>query len=259
MSVDPSWFSRLAAQHGPFPHSFLSIDTETSGLSADSGDVILEVGFCRVENGVVAETGSTILDWTKAPNVSSAWLRKRLDQTRQSFADKGKPYPWSLEKLAQAGSDPLDVLADFLVLIENYAADGGAVVGHNLIGFDKGFLEKSWRRALYHDGEVFGENLWDTAAYCKSCQLGWHPEKTETLKTFSERVLRRPMKGIKYSLDTWAVPAFELKSKYALDVAKAHTAGFDSLVAAYLLLEMKKMAETATAGKPPALTANAKG
>lgn len=230
-AVNVAWLERWVRQFGPIPDNVLLIDSETSGVSQEH-DLVLELGHAVVRNGVVMESGSVILDWTRCESIDRDWLRRRLDSTREKLVSDGKQYHWTLDVLS-SGICPVDALMHYLVRLEFHAREGLVLAGHNSVCFDFPLLRRAFNRFLDSDFEA-PENCLDTGAIEKGMQAGWFPEQNETPASYARRVIRRPAR-IKWSLDRHCAPKYQLAQRCGLDMRGAHRAEFDCLLAAGLL------------------------
>ena len=238
MEVWKRWMREWVRVYGPLPQDYLVIDCETSGLSLNE-DPVLQLGWCHVVNQEIVENGSTILNWTNHPDVDPAWLKRRLEWTRDKVTKRGKPYNWTMGKLA-TGEDPVDALSGFFHRVLSWLPS--VIVGHNTIRFDSPMLSAHLRRFLHYSYELPAESIMDTGCFIKAAQMDWMPDPMEPPWKFASRVLHAPCR-IKWSLDGYAVPVLGLDKKYNLDTSLAHTAAYDSRVAALVLETMRELAQ----------------
>src|ERR1035438_8533513 len=64
------------------PDNYLCGDTETSGVVVNQ-DLILQLGYCLVENRKAVDTQDILLNWPDSGLVPEEWLRDRLEETRK--------------------------------------------------------------------------------------------------------------------------------------------------------------------------------
>ena len=239
MSEDvASWLACWVNQYGHFPDDYLVIDTETTGLDRQD-DVIVQLGYCRVENREVVENVAYVLDWTDH-TLNQDWLCGRLESTGQRLREKGHTYSWTLEKLASEGKPPIDVLFDLLGRLREYG--GKMLAAHNGVGFDVPMIEAHLKRFLALPF-TFPKQLWDTGVMEKAIQLDVRPRPGEPLLVFCKRVLGIRAAGVKWSLDRHCTPKYQLDHKYGLDTSRSHTADYDAYVTSCLLEEFRQLAQ----------------
>jgi DNA polymerase III epsilon subunit-like protein len=251
-----------------FPSRYVSLDIETTGFDRRQ-DLIVEIGWCVVIDGAVVENRSTILDWTRNANIDQAWLQQRLIEVKASVELKdGKPtgrtYHMTYGRMAAEGKPAVETLLEEHINLLIQESAGHPIVGHNWLNFDSQMLAVAM--SLLRGGErmktdaghyrkideivcsgAFGCPAFDTGMALKAHQLGTAggglPRPGETSRDFFYRVGRIFAKGVRWSLDGYAVPTFGLEKKYGLDPTQAHSAAYDALVTHYLLQELLKLAK----------------
>ena len=57
------------------------------------------------------------------------------------------------------------------------------------------------------------------------------------------RVMRKPVKGVYSNLDRHCVTKYKLTEKYDLNMADAHTAGFDAMLTHLLMEEFRELSQ----------------
>lgn len=231
------WLRSFNECIGRIPDNYLVIDTETSGLSQHS-DLILQVGWCEIEQRRVVDNGGALLNWFDSPGlIDVPWLRRRLLTTRAAIEAKGDTYRWN-ERMLRAGKPPLEVLADLLVRLQ--AHDLPAIVAHNGYRFDGPMIASHFRRFLLKEFHIPDHQFWDTGALEKGIQMDLRPVSGDTPISFADRVMAKPAK-IKWSLEKHCAPKYWLAQRFDLDMSKAHTAPHDCLVTHHLLEVFREM------------------
>lgn len=232
------WLNEWCNYYGQLPEDYLVFDCETSGLDREE-DLILQLGWCVVENRKVIENEGVILNWANCPYVDRLWLKYRLELSTRHLQNKGREYGWTLERL-QTGEKPLDSIAGFLSKIIDWLPN--KVVAHNGIGFDIPIINSHLRRFLNYDFEIPLESVIDTGAIVKASQLNLLPDKDENTGEFATRVLAKPSRT-RWSLDKYCVPTWELDKKCGIDLELAHSAPYDCLICYHLIEELRKQIE----------------
>ena len=69
-----------------------------------------------------------------------------------------------------------------------------------------------------------------------------YPTPEETVYKFLRRVGRTPRKGVFWALDRYCEDKYGLSKKANVDKSQAHTAGTDSLLTAFLVEEIRQLA-----------------
>ncbi len=173
-----------------FPRSYIAWDLETSGLDPITCK-ILEIGAARVEDGVILETRSWLLNWDiEIPEVITGitGITKELIQAE--------------------GRDPIECLREFLSFMG--VAKGEEVhphLTHNGIKFDIPFLvEAMLRNSIYSDIEIvtlkslLNNQAIDTAVLVKGKKINALRKWNETFYEYAGRVMNVRAPGVKYNV-----------------------------------------------------------
>jgi hypothetical protein len=249
--------------YGPnFPNDRLVIDVETTGVRFHNfqeavkrgwkhfdGDLITELGFCHVKENEVKSTETLVLDWTMVPSINKQALANRMAETKRHMEidqfgqPTGKSYKMSMERMQDEGADPVEVLSLFHETLEDARTKKHFIIAHNGYAFDSRMFEdhfQFWCKKMFR----FGDNeIFDTGMVIKASQSNQVPWTTDTSRSWSARTYAQRLKGIKWSLDRYAVPLFGLAEKYNLNMDEAHGAGFDCYVSDCLFREMLAIAK----------------
>lgn len=245
------WFDWACERLGGWPSSYLAIDVETSGLDA-AKDVILEWGYCRVENGRTVEQRSTFLDWRNHAVVPFWYIQQRVSRLAQEFAEAGKPYTRTLARLNAEGLPADAVLREMDRVLSDAHKTNTVMVAHNGT-FDERMIAANLAGFRISAGFSFRPNGWvDTAAAEKASQISIPPRNDESLNSYWRRVSSVRAKGIKSSLDTHCFQKYGFDTNYGLSKANMHSAGMDAYCCHLLMEEFRKLGR----GKPKASPAN---
>lgn len=227
-----------------FPRRFVAVDTETTGLSVDD-DLILQLGYCLVENGKVVERSSLILDWTSRPDlVDEDVLQERLTSRAERMQD-GRYTP---AMLAEEGVDPVCGLLAYQSFVGHLLSEGYGLSMHFGLRFDWPLLASMFEDFLGHVPDWTEFPLWDTAAIEKAMvraegdPKAWlMPEPGDSATAFMRKVLYRGGRH-KFNLGLCA-------EKYGLDIGSEslHDASTDAWLTA---LTLEKQRERIFSGSP---------
>lgn len=233
-----------------FPESYLCIDLEYTGFNAQK-DLIWEIGHVLVENRVVVDQLSVVLDWTNHPVIPGRWLREAISRSNLRMQEYGKPTALSWDLLAEEGLEPNKVLDFYFNLITKARKRGLCLVGHNgystdermLVGHFEGFLQK---RFVLGDNELFDTGAIEKATLVvesgvspdKKSQCWWLPRDGDTLRAYFSRVCHHPAKGIHWNLME-SIQRYGLDKKHDLDMTKCHRADFDAYLCHLLMEEFR--------------------
>lgn len=258
-------FRALRNRYKCFPDDYMVIDLETTGLDPHA-DLIGQIGHCVVVDRKPVNTVGIVLNWAAHPGVDHAWLQRRLEETKYHVENKdgnptGRRYCLSMQRMLQEGADPIPILAFYLDWLKEIRQQGKFIIAHNGYNFDCRWLEVAFKRFLgatwrFGDNEVF-----DTGMAEKASQANIMPWQEESLRAFSERVGDQRLKGVRWALDHHCAPKYGLAKKYNIDIAKAHEAGHDCLMAHYLFEEFRNLAgeENKHAASQPAQGSGSNG
>lgn len=114
---------------------YVSVDIETTGLNPLT-DVITEIGAVKIENGVITETWTTLIDPKRKLDPKNIALTGITDEMLE-----GQPL---IE----------DVFGDFALFTE-----GCKLVGHNIIDFDSRFLESCAKKIGYEFSKEYEDTV----------------------------------------------------------------------------------------------------
>jgi DNA polymerase III epsilon subunit-like protein len=261
-------FDMMRANFEDFPNNYLSFDTETTGGRPHKGrtrhfdgDLITELGYCHVRDGVAIDYAGFVLNWFCVKDINRQALINRLRETKQHIEFDRDGYPtgktchMTAERMEEEGSDPLQVLEAFMDLLAEAKERKRFYVAHNG-SFDMRMLKCHFEYWLGKPFTFAPNSLVDTGMIFKAGQTGLQPWIGDTLDEWANRVCSTMARGIKWSLDRDCTPTYRLVEKYDLDPSEAHNAAFDSYVAHLLFEEYKKVA-SGEIEEPPLVSLNA--
>lgn len=227
-----------------WPRTYCCLDSEYCGNNAEK-DLIVEIGHCIVEDGHVIDQASFILDWTKSDIVPRRWLEASISRIQSRMGDGWKI---TVPVMEEQGLEPIKVLSFYYDLFKTWSKRGLPFVAHNgysadermLAGAFEGFLSKRFTfgdNSLFDTGAVHKASLImaDRKAFSASIVAKMQPGPTDTLRSYFKRVTGSIVKGVKWNLGD-CLKYYDLTSKYVLDDASFHSAGFDSYCT-HLLME----------------------
>lgn len=248
----PSWRDLIGTN---LPSSYCSVDLETTGFSKDY-DLIVEYGHCLVDNGQVVDRLNLVLDWTRHPIIPQGWLAQQLDYVRNRMAERGMTYHMTMRRLRDEGIDPIKGLNFIYEFLSTLRSNGSFFTTHNGYRFDEDMLAHSFVGfEVCQTRFSFGDfSLFDTQAIEKSRVCARDPKARvrtdDTLRSWCKRLCYMNSGRLRTDLLSCA-NKYRLPEKYGIDMAMAHTAGFD----AYLthLLFQEQCASVAPADTPSAV------
>lgn len=189
-----------------FPRSYIVWDLETTGFDPIN-DRIVEVGVAIVRDGLVIDQWSSLINFEG-------------EMSEGAFAAHGI----SKEMCEKEGKPEREVIAR---LFQNIL-DCEAHVTHNGTRFDIPFLkhamillqQENGSQMPVSPGDILRENHIDTAAIYKGGKMGEAKDWKEGWHEYFYRVLSKPVKGLKYNVDTcceeFGIPIDEMTRHRAL-------------------------------------------
>jgi DNA polymerase III epsilon subunit-like protein len=232
--------ARWSRDLGELPCDYITYDLETTGVEAD--DLIVELGYCSVIDGIATEYHSHVLDWTQISGIDDDWLQYRLQFCADNMRKNNRVAHMTYERMKTEGSHPEIVLREYVELFEEARDNNVLIVGHNAVQFDNPRVESAAVEWLGLDDWTFPNLVFDTAAVVKATLTQMPPHRDESLQEYFLRVLERPAPNVKYNLDSYCVEKFGLLDKYSIDISMSHTAGFDAMLTHLLFEEIRNSA-----------------
>jgi len=226
------WEGRL----GTFPNDYICYDLETTGLNPQD-DLIWQIGHCQVIGGLPSRGYATRLNWFLHEETPQDWLVQKIAKHQAEMRAADRHTGCSVHAVKQ-GEHPTEVLRRYTQLFAA-AQMSNVIVGHNIIRFDNNMFLCNIDRCFHATFDFDPWRVIDTAALVKAMQLGVLPFKGEPPGDFCWRILKHhKAKGVFFSLDKYCVPTFKLASRYNLNSARMHTAGYDAMITHLLLYEL---------------------
>ena len=154
------WGASFTKKYGHiFPDTYLCIDTEYTGGN-EREDLIVEIGHVMVQDGNVIDRMNVVLDWTTHEDISSAFLRYKLDNIRSHM---GSDWRITWEVMQEEGVSPVKAFRFYDKLFSTWQARDLPYVAHNGRSAEERMLRGNFNRFIYSN-EGFT---------CKSRQCCW--------------------------------------------------------------------------------------
>lgn len=236
------WYGTLFSTIGNIPDKYLVIDLETTGFA--SFDYVTQFGYLLAEDGQIVENAAQYIRVTDDPNCNPDWLAARLETTRQACESKGAQYHTTMADI-ERGQSPQAVWSTVWDLLDSALSSGYLTLGYNGLRFDVPRVLAAFTRYLGpHNFDWAPDEFFDVGAMVKGVQLGDDglPREHETLHDWALRVIHTSCPGLRWGLSSYAIDAYGLVERYALNMSKAHTADFDCLLVYYLFETFKTWA-----------------
>jgi DNA polymerase III epsilon subunit-like protein len=218
---------------GHLPDKYLVIDIETSGWLGSVNPN--GTPACVAQFGFAAVQGREVVH-------NEAYLIRRPPGTMQAGATGANHIT---DEMLADGVAPEVFYPKLLKLLELYRSMRCLFVGHNIVGFDRPFVN----RDVADNGFEFvikPDEIIDTGIVYKANKLCVAPRDDETLGHFFQRVSNIRSR-VKWNLPL-AIQTLHLDKKFGLDLANAHDAGFDCSMTHRLFEELKLLAEWESSG-----------
>jgi len=170
------------------------------------------------------------------------------EQVRDARTDSGKrrfyvaydAHQIPASRTLEMGMGREAALREVHAVLKDASAGGYWLVGHNILRFDLPYLAVEFARYNLALPEF---QVLDTAAVVKASQMDMPPPAPADLRAFQCRILNTPRR-IKYSLEDYCVPAYDLR-RYGVDPSQQHKSpGYDCFVVSCLLAALFDKKET---------------
>lgn len=242
------WDSVFTAKYGHhFPEAYMTFDTEFTG-SSERDDLIMEIGHVMVEDGRVVDQMNLVLNWYSHPDVRETWLNYKLNNMRHIVGPGWRLTP---EFVKKEGIDPIKALRFYYQLFGTWRQRELPFVAQNGQTADERLLRGNFNRFLNKTFVLPDNGYFDTGAIYKATKI-WEadegdavnfkstalPHRTETLKTYFNRVIHTRVSGIKWSLPM-ILDEYGLLEKHFVTEEQLHTAGFDAMCLHWLMEEFR--------------------
>ena len=237
-----------------FPDDYLAFDYETTGFE-QAYDLPIDFGYTLVRGGKPITRKSFILDWTRVPKlVDPGWLYSRLERVKKSYANKGEPYHYSVDRLRREGKDPFKVIKFNFDLFTSNRKAGAGFVGHNAAYYDCAMAKSVFLEYLGEEWVWGGNEVFDTGAMEKALECARkldparcvYPEPGESMFDFFIRSTRGRRPGILWNVKE-CVKRYGLDKTAGIDLNDLHGAETDSYVC-HLLMENFRHGKLDTVG-----------
>jgi len=214
----------LTAAKG-MPRRYLSLDTETSGLSLKD-DFVVQFGYSIVNDGKIVNIGSFYI----CPTIQGKIMNPRASEIN-GITD---------EKLRKEGMDPRTAFSEVVDLIKAASTGTSLLAGHNLFKFDCNILESEFKR--HGISFQFDRNrLFDVGLIEKALRINTKPKEGEILQKFYKRVSSAYSRGVRWSLDRILIPTYGIDKSAELDVNNLHDAAEDAKAVCLIIEEWRKL------------------
>jgi DNA polymerase III epsilon subunit-like protein len=241
-----NWFSQFASKW-KFPDNYITLDLETSGLSAEKNE-ICTIGYTVVRDRVPERTHELVLNWPDYPDIDHAKLRLDLQNTKTAMEAKGDTFHHTYEYLKRYGLPPLDVLQHLLELVEKAEQRNEVIVMQNGWKFDAEFVQSAIHNHLRVVYKFEDNTIYDSGICEKASQLEDRdrplPMADETMKSFCKRIGSLRRKGVRWALHGHCEDQYGLTKLANIPGSDAHKGGADSLLIHHLFEEHRRLAES---------------
>ena len=241
------WGSSFTKKYGHiFPDTYLCIDTEYTGGN-EREDLIVEIGHVMVQDGNVIDRMNVVLDWTTHEDISSAFLRYKLDNIRSHM---GSDWRITWEVMQEEGVSPVKAFRFYDKLFSTWQARDLPYVAHNGRSAEERMLRGNFNRFINKPFVMQANQLWDTGAIFKATQLfessseaqashRWKaiPDSSDSLKSYFDRVIGARIKGLRWNLK-YCLEHYSLMGKLE-DTHRFHQADYDAYCSHLLMQEYK--------------------
>jgi len=241
------WEPSFTEKYGhTFPNTYLCIDTEYTGGN-EREDIIVEIGHVMVQDGHVIDRMNVVLDWSTHEEVSSAFVRYKLDNIRAQMGDDWR-ITW--EVMQREGISPVKAFRFYDRLFRIWHARDLPYVAHNGRKAEERMLRGNFNRFINKPFFMQDNQLWDTGAIFKATQLfestedyqsphRWKsiPDSSDSLKSYFERVINARIKGLHWNLKH-CLEHYDLMGKLE-DTHRFHQADYDAYCSHLLMQEYR--------------------
>lgn len=241
------WDEAFTAKYGhKFPSSYLCFDTEFTG-SNENRDLIVEIGHAMVEDGLIIDKLSLVLNWYSYPGIQASWLDYQLHNMRAIVGPSWRLTP----EVVRQGMDPIKALRFYQKLFDVWNRRNLPFVAQNGQNADERLLRGNFGRFLNKSFELPQNGYFDTGGIYKATQI-WEaqsgdltnykvvmlPHRNETLKKYFQRILNTRVPGVKWNLKL-ILQHYGLDVKHAVDHDKMHSAEYDATCLHWLMEEFR--------------------
>lgn len=217
---------------GSWPLHYCAIDVETTGLDTEV-DLPYEIGHCLVRDGKEIDRSSVLIDWTKDPAVSTAWLQARLDATGGQLGIQGLGQRVTARLLTH-GLAPAAAIGFYRDFLGELREREILICAHNGYRFDELILRSAFQRAGMELPDFGEDGLLDTALVELANELlpkrPQIPVPGDTLRTYFTRVGRQRGR-VKFNLSEHCRNKYQIP----LEPKQFHKAANDAFAVHWLM------------------------
>lgn len=241
------WDSAFTGKYGHiFPESYMCFDTEFTG-SNERDDLIVEIGHVLVEGERVVDKLNVVINWYDHPDISHSWLDYKLNNLRHIVGPGWKLLP---EYVQKHGMPPAKALKAYQKIFKAWQDRDLFFVAQNGQNADERIIRGNFNRFLNKPFKLPDNRYFDTGAIFKASQI-WNavgdaanykaamlPTRSDTLKTYFNRVCNARVSGVKWSLGL-ILEHYGLKEKHYVAEDDLHTAGYDAMCLHWIMEEYR--------------------
>ena len=204
---------------------YVCVDVETTGLNPETDEVIEVCAIEFDENGVSGQVFNQLC------SPMSGIIPKEVSTINGITLDMVQGKPNYLKDGIQRD------LVEF--------CKGKTFVGHNIVGFDREFINMDIAQNGFHF-EIEPHEIIDTGLIYKAGRMCVEPRTDELLSHFFKRIAAT-RSNIKWNL-ALAMQELHLDTRFSLNLDDAHDAGFDCYMTHLLFEELRQLADGAPSG-----------
>lgn len=213
---------------GIYSDDYFVLDLETTGVDF-LVDLVLEAGWAVIRNRKVVHCGGIVFDWSRHPFVSWDRVCSRMADLRQRFAEKGRTYHFTPERLQQEGIPAEQATQQLFAFLADMLNRNRLTVGANLFQFDRHMLDGFFHRYAQQQLPWQQTTIFDVGLMEKAVQQYSVPFPEDSLYAWQTRIAKPPY-NVRWALDNWITPKYRLSIRHGVDNANAHGGAYDSLV-----------------------------
>jgi hypothetical protein len=195
-------------------------------------DSIVQIGLCLVRS---CEVVHDYFD-EDFKSITIKLPREKFVGKEQAIAVHGIDY----EKSQATGVEPQEAYKLLYDIVMDATNKGMYVCGHNLYSFDIPFFQTELKR-MGIDFKFMPTMIVDTAMLVKAMQVGMMPGERESVYSYWSRIREFRAKGVFFSLDRFCIDRFGLNTRYGVNKAEAHDAGYDCWLTHLVVTEMNRI------------------
>jgi len=219
--------------HKCLPDSYLVIDVETSGFTGSINPNSRPA--CAVQFGVAAVRGR------KITSRDAQCIRRPLGTMQPAATNANR----ITDAMLVDGTLPEIFYPRLINLLETFRRDRCPFVGHNIVGFDREFINMDIAQNGFNF-EIEPHEVVDTGLIYKASRMCVEPRADELLSHFFKRIAAT-RSSIKWNL-ALTMRELHLDTRFSLNLDDAHDAGFDCYMTHLLFEELRQLSDGAPSG-----------